>query len=140
MSKTPWAPKGGSIAITDLIGGGVLRAPVTATVADIARIIIDKGVGAVVLGDEERPDVLVTERDVVRAVAAGQDVESEPATEVASRHLLWCESADTVEKAAMRMTDKQIRHLLVEEDGLLVGIVSARDLLGVYATDGYQAG
>ena len=58
--------------------------------------------------------------------------------DVASMNLVWCEAEETVDQAAIRMTDLSIRHLLVERDGGLVGIVSARDLLGVYATDADQ--
>ena len=71
----------------------------------------------------------------MRVVAAGRDRPRCARREVASTGLVWCEAGDTVDAAAIRMTDRQIRHLLVESDGALVGIVSARDLLGVYATD-----
>ena len=54
---------------------------------------------------------------------------------MASTDLVWCEAGDTVDAVAMKMTDRHIRHILVEDDEVLVGIVSARDLLGVYASD-----
>ena len=56
-----------------------------------------------------------------------------PAARVASTKLVWCGAEATVNQAAARMMDRYIRHVLVERDGVLVGIVSARDLLGVYA-------
>ena len=59
--------------------------------------------------------------------------------EIATASLVWCKVDDTVEEAAIRMTDREIRHLLVGRDGALAGIVSARDLLGVYATETDQA-
>ena len=45
---------------------------------------------------------------------------------------MWCDAEATVDQVAARMMDRYIRHVLVERDGALVGIVSARDLLGVY--------
>ena len=135
MSNTPSFPKAGSILVADLIGDAVVRVPSGATVADVAKTIADRGVGAVVVGEDARPASLVTERDVVRLVAAGRDPNTVPAADIASTSLVWCEADDTVEKVAVRMTDRQIRHLLVERDGILAGIVSARDLLGVYAAD-----
>lgn len=138
MTDMPAIPDAGSIAIADLTGDSVVRVPADATVADVARTIAGIGVGAVVIGDDARPTALVSERDVVRVVAARQDPATVPALDVASTHLVWCKAGETVDQAAIRMTDRQIRHLLVERDGALVGIVSARDLLGVYATDADQ--
>ncbi len=124
-----------AIAIDTFIGGGVVRVAADASVADVAKAIADKNVGAVVVGDEERPTALVSERDVVRIVAGGRDPGAMLARDIASTLLVWCDADDTVEEAAIRMTDREIRHLLVERDGELAGIVSSRDLLGVYATD-----
>jgi CBS domain-containing protein len=138
MSKKPSAPAA-SIAIETLIGARVIRVPAGATVADVAKAIADNNVGAVVVGDDERPGALVSERDVVRVVAGGRDPAEVAAREIASTSLVWCEVDDTVEEAAIRMTDREIRHLLVGRDGALAGIVSARDLLGVYATETDQA-
>lgn len=135
MSKTHSIPAAGSIAIEDLTGGEVLRVPTDATVADVATLISKLNVGAVVVGDADRPSGLITERDVVRVVAGGENPSAVSALDVASRNLVWCEADETVAQAAIWMTDRSIRHLLVERDGALVGIVSARDLLGVYATD-----
>lgn len=138
MTEMPSIPTAGSIAIADLTGDAVVRVPAGATVAEVAKVIADKQVGAVVVGDDARPTALVTERDVVKVVASGKDPTATRAADVASTHLLWCEADETVDQAAIRMTDHSIRHLLVERDGGLVGIVSARDLLGVYATDADQ--
>lgn len=138
MSKKPSVPAA-AIAIDTLIGARVLRVPADATVADVAKAITDHNVGAVIVGDESRPTALVSERDVVRVVAGGRDPGAVAAREIASTGLVWCEADDTVEEAAIRMTDREIRHLLVERDGALAGIVSARDLLGVYATDADRA-
>lgn len=134
MSKKPSAPAA-SIAVETLIGAEVVRVPAGASVADVAKALADHNVGAVVVGDEERPVALVSERDVVRVVAGGRNPAEVAAREIASTSLVWCEADDTVEEAAIRMTDREIRHLLVERDGALAGIVSSRDLLGVYATE-----
>ena len=78
---------------------------------------------------------MLSERDIALVVASGRNPTAVVAAEVASTDLVWCEAGDTVAKAALRMTDRYIRHLLVDDDGALVGVVSARDLLGVYAAD-----
>ncbi len=135
MTGMPEIPTGGSIAVADLIGDAVVRVPADATVSMAAEAIVNAGVGVVVVGDEDRPAALLSERDIAGVVAAQRDPALVPAAEVASTHLIWCEAADTVDQVAVRMTDRHIRHILVESDGVLVGIVSARDLLGVYASE-----
>lgn len=128
-------PSAGAIDIATITGDTVVRVPADATVADVARAIVDHEVGAIVVGDEERPAALVTERDIARVVASGRDPAAVRAGDVASRNLVWCEADSTVDTAAVRMMDRHIRHVLVDRDGILAGIISARDLLGVYAAD-----
>ena len=106
-----------------------------ATVVDVAEAIVTSEVGAVVVGDDERPAALVTERDIVRVIATGQAPASVRAVDVATTELVWCDADATVDEVAVQMMDRYIRDVLVEHDGTLVGIVSARDLLGVYGAD-----
>ena len=123
----------GSIPISTVTGEPVARVAANATVADVARAIVARDVGAIVVGDDEQPTALVSERDIVRVVAAGQDPATVPAADIASTQLVWCDAEATVDEVAVRMMDRYIRHILVERDGVLAGIVSARDLLGVYS-------
>lgn len=128
-------PSADSIRLATLTGDPVARVAADATVADVAKAIVAAKVGAVVVGDDERPAALVSERDVAKVVADGKDPASLRALDVASTNLVWCEAETTVGEAAVRMMDHYIRHLLVEQDGALIGIVSARDLLGVFSAD-----
>lgn len=121
--------------ISAIIGDPVVRVAADATLADVAQAIVAAQVGAVVVGTDQRPTAVVSERDVVRVVAAGDDVTQVRAADVATKKLIWCDADETVDQVAVRMIDHYIRHILVERDGELVGIVSARDLLGVYASD-----
>lgn len=128
-------PAAGSIPISTVTGDPVVRVAATATVADVAQAIIHGEVGAVVVGSEERPTALVSERDVVRVVAEGNDPATVRAVDVASKNLIWCDADTSIDEAAVRMMNHYIRHILVERTGVLIGIVSARDLLGVYGSD-----
>ena len=125
----------GSIPISTVTGEPVARVAANATVADVARAIVARDVGAIVVGDDGQPTALVSERDIVRVVAAGQDPATVPAADIASTQLVWCDAEATVDEVAVRMMDRYIRHILVERDGVLAGIVSARDLLGVYSAE-----
>lgn len=72
---------------------------------------------------------ILTERDIMKAVARGLDLAATPVSAVMSTQLLTVEPTTTVEEAAARMADRWIRHLPVLHDGRLVGVVSQRDLL-----------
>ena len=112
----------------------VARVAADATVADVAKAIVTQNAGVMVVGDDALPAAVLSERDVVRVVADGKDPASVRALDVASTKLVWCNANATVDEVAVRMMDRYIRHILVEQDGALFGIVSARDLLGVYCT------
>ena len=118
--------------ISTITGDPVARVPADATIADVARAMVTCDVGAIAIGDDPRPAALVSERDIVRAVAAGRNPANAPVSDVASTKLVWCDAEASIDQVAARMMDRYIRHVLVERDGALLGIVSARDLLGVY--------
>ncbi len=125
----------GSIPISTITGDPVARVAADATLADAAKAMVAHDVGAIVVGKDAWPAALVSERDIVRAVAAGHDLATVPATDIATTKLVWCDAEATVDQVAARMMDRYIRHMLVEREGALVGIVSARDLLGVYSSE-----
>ncbi len=128
-------PTAGSTPISAVTGDPVRRVAADATVADVAKAIAEEQVGAIVVGDDAFPAALVSERDIVRVIADGKDPASVRAIDVASTKLVWCDADATVDEVAVRMMDRYIRHILVERDGVLIGIVSARDLLGVYSAE-----
>ena len=129
----------GSIEISTVTGDPLVRVAADATVADAAKAMAGTDIGAVVLGDDRWPTALVSERDVVRVVASGADPAAIAAIDVAATKLVWCDGEETVGQVATRMMEHYIRHVLVERDGALVGMVSARDLLGVYSSYGDSA-
>jgi CBS domain-containing protein len=95
-------------------------------------VLIDNSIGAVVVGSQDDPAGIVSEHDIVRAVADGVDPAT-TAADIAHTELFWTQATTTVAAVAVQMMDQYVRHMLVEDGGRLSGIVSARDLLGVYA-------
>ena len=104
-----------------------------ASLADVVTELVNDEVGLLVVGTEERVEAVISERDVVRAVGAGRDLAATSVMEVASRNIVWCDLTATVAEVAELMMEAYVRHVLVEDKGQLVGIVSAHDLLGAYA-------
>jgi signal-transduction protein with cAMP-binding, CBS, and nucleotidyltransferase domain len=118
-----------SVVVTD----AVIRVEPNTSVIDVARAMTDASVGLLVVGHGDEVAGVVSERDVVSALARGRDPETTTASEIAQVELVWCELTSTVAEVAVEMMEHYVRHILVEADGRLVGIVSARDVLGVYA-------
>jgi CBS domain-containing protein len=126
----------GSLPVSTLAANRVVHVRADDDLATVARAMTDADVGAVVVGGPSRKDGprgVVSERDVVKAVAAGRDLATTTAADVASTSIVWCDASASVAEAAAEMMEQYVRHVLVEEGGHLVGIVSARDLLGAYA-------
>jgi CBS domain-containing protein len=124
---------GGAAPIGVYTVDAVITAPIDATLVAVASELIEDQIGLVVLGSVDDVRGVVSERDVARAVARGFDPNTTLARDVASTKIVWCQATATVREVAEQMMEEYVRHVLVEEAGRLVGIVSARDLLGAYA-------
>jgi CBS domain-containing protein len=103
----------------------------TATLATAARVLTEKGIGAlVVLGTDHRVIGIVSERDIVRALAErGAGALAEPLAQVMTRKVVTCGQTETVGGLMEQMTTGKFRHLPVIEQGELVGIVSIGDVV-----------
>jgi CBS domain-containing protein len=124
----------GSLPVSALTAESVLRVDATADLWSVASALAAADVGLLVVGDGDNVLGVVSERDVVRALAAHRGVGETTAADIAHGDLVWCDINADVADVAEEMMEHYVRHVLVEEDGHLVGIVSARDLLGAYAS------
>jgi CBS domain-containing protein len=112
-------------------GNDVVTIEPTATLAEASRLLAQHRIGAVVVtGAGARIVGIVSERDIVRALAAqgGQALEL-PLTEVMTRKVVTCTRADTIADLMERMTGGKFRHLPVVEEETLVGIISIGDVV-----------
>jgi CBS domain-containing protein len=102
------------------------------TVAEAARLMLKRHVGAAVVVDERIPGPgIITERDVMRAVADGRDLEATPVEACMTFEARTATTNWDLDTAAEEMINGHFRHLLaVDEQGRLVGIVSMRDIVG----------
>lgn len=105
-----------------------------ATLGEAAERMQARGVGAAVVLDGERIVAILTERDVMRAVAAGKDG-SAPVAEWMTPHPDTIEPQDTMDHAASLMIHGGYRHLPVLDGDRIVGIVSIRDVMRVALDD-----
>lgn len=101
-----------------------------ATLAQVAEVMAAGGIGAVLVRGPAGLVGIVSERDIVGAVGSGADLATTRASDVMSESVVSLDAALRVAAAAAAMADLQVRHLPVTVDGSVVGMVSARDVLG----------
>jgi CBS domain-containing protein len=118
-------------AIIATKGGAVITASAQMSVRDSARLLSERGIGAVVVVDPTGlPCGILSERDIVRACAReGSLALDRDVGTLMTPHLVTVTPATTVDSALALMTDKRIRHLPVLDSGKLVGVVSIGDLV-----------
>jgi CBS domain-containing protein len=111
--------------------GNVTTVNPTADVIAAAKLLSDRGIGAVVvLGADHRIVGILSERDIVQALAEhGVAVLTEPVSQIMTREVKTCSENDTIADLMGRMTTGRFRHLPVVKDGKLIGIVSIGDVV-----------
>ncbi len=112
-------------------GTFVATVPGDAAVTQALVLLRRHGIGAlVVAGDGEHIDGVVSERDVVRALAdVGDDVLTRPVSSIMTTEVTTCAPDGDVESLMATMTNLRIRHVPVIDAGRLCGIVSIGDVV-----------
>ena len=128
----------------DSIGQIVTGDPVTVdeklTLRSIAAVLSASDIGAALVHREGRPVGVVSERDVVRALAEDADPDTVWSADVMTEDLVTADALEAILRVAFRMIDERIRHLAIARDGDVIGVVSSRDVFAVLAEDALEAG
>jgi CBS domain-containing protein len=103
------------------------------TLVEAARKMWKQQTGSLLVLDGEDMVGIVTERDVLKAVASGTALDQTRISEVMTQDPITVGPGTSLREAARVMADKWIRHLPVVDGGKLVGVISQRDLAGVLA-------
>jgi CBS domain-containing protein len=103
------------------------------TLRDAAQTLVEESVGAALVRGPHGLIGLVSERDLVRAVADGASAARTPVSDVMSVDLVTAAPNDELLDVVRRMFDAEIRHIPVMEDGTPVGMISMRDALQSFA-------
>ena len=107
------------------------------TLREAAHLMADRSVGAAVVIDPESPGPgIITERDVLDAVGAGQDVDGERVGEHLTSQIVFAAPDWSLEEAAVAMVKGGFRHLVVTENGEVAGLLSMRDIVRCWTGDG----
>ncbi len=123
----------GSALLESFMNDEIVTAPPTTTLRAAARLLDEAGVGVLVVGTSDSVEGVVSERDILRAVAHEADLDGTLVTEIESRELRWATPTNTVDDVIEEMMEGYIRHVLVaDERGTLVAIASMRDLITAF--------
>jgi CBS domain-containing protein len=102
-----------------------------------ARLMSGQRVGAAVVVDQEHPGIgILTERDILDSVGAGQDPDAEMVGNHRTTDVVFASPDWTLEQAAAAMSKGNFRHLIVIEDGEVAGLLSMRDIVRCWSRAG----
>ena len=107
------------------------------TLRAAARRMAERQVGAAVVNDPDgQGPGIITERDLLLSIGAGQDPDQEHVADHLTSDLVFAAPEWSLEEAAVAMVRGRFRHLIVIERGEIVGILSVRDIVRCWTDDG----
>jgi CBS domain-containing protein len=125
--------------VADHMSRDLLTVSANDRLGEAAKRMVARGVGAVLVMEGDRLDGILTERDLMRAVAGGYSDQALVA-EWMTRHPETIDASDATDHAASLMIHGGFRHLPVVEEGRIAGIISIRDLMRVALADSSPRG
>jgi CBS domain-containing protein len=107
------------------------------TLRAVTRLMSERNLGAAVVIDPEgNGPGIITERDILHSLGAGQDPDDERVADHLTTDVVFAASDWSLEEAAAAMVRGGFRHLIVLEGGETVGILSVRDIVRCWTGDG----
>ena len=101
------------------------------TISELARMMKSLDTGVIPIGDDDKLEGMVTDRDITISLAEEAQPDSTKAHEIMHKGVYYCYEDDSVEKAAEDMSKLQVRRLIVldnKQNKNMVGIISVGDI------------
>jgi len=110
------------------------------TLREAARLMSARRVGAAVVIDDDHSGIgILTERDVLDSIGAGQDPDTERVAAHRTEHVVFASQDWTLEQAAATMVQAGFRHLVVVDGREVTGLLSMRDIVRCWSAAGAPA-
>jgi CBS domain-containing protein len=111
------------------------------TLREAAVMMAEKQIGAALVSDDETPVArILTERDILLSLGAGEDPDAERVGDHMSDSVIAASPDWSLERAASEMSSRGIRHLVVYDGPDLAGVLSMRDIVRVWTSEGATSG
>ena len=117
--------------VIKLIARTPLFVSLDATLREAAAILTEESIGALLVRAPHGPAGVLSERDIVAALAEGADPDRDRARDFMTPDIASVPPTATILEARDRMVENEIRHLLVSKDETTIGLVSMRDILAL---------
>ena len=115
--------------VRDIMQKNVITIEQDKTSLDVATILKEKEISFLVIMENEKPIGIVTERDIVKKIAAEDKVASKtPLKEIMSKKFRWVTPDTSIEDAVQKMINNNIRRLIVLENNNLVGVITQTNM------------
>jgi len=119
--------------VRDVMSRGAISIDEKLTLRSLAAVLAELYIGVAVVARPDGSAGVVSERDVVRALADGADPEEVWAGDVMIDDLVLAEPEETIVDVAERMVAEGVRHVTIVDRGTIVAVVSVRDVLPILA-------
>ena len=124
------------MTVRDAMSSEVLTVGPEHTLREASRLMRNRRVGAAVVVDPEGEGAgILTERDVLTALADGADPDLETVAKHLTSEIVYAAPTWTLTQAAEAMLRGGFRHLVVLEEGEVSGVLSVRDIVRMWAAD-----
>jgi CBS domain-containing protein len=136
MGTTVIVREEASMQVRDGMSTEVLTVGPDHTLRAASRAMASRRVGSAVVNDPDGEGIgIITERDVLASIGAGEDPDTEHVRDHVTTDLIYAAPSWTLEQAADAMMRGSFRHLVVLDNGEVAGILSVRDIVRVWARD-----
>ncbi len=122
-----------SILVKDIMTKALISVNPATTALQIAKMMEQGGIGAVLVKENENLVGIITDRDFATKIAANNLSFDTPVEKIMSSPLIIISHDEPISAAAEMMTSKKIRKLAVSDNGTIVGLVTSTDLVNQLA-------
>jgi len=122
-----------SILVKDIMTTALISVNPTTTTFQIAKMMDQGGIGAIIVKDNDDPVGIITDRDFAVKIAANNLPSDTQVEKIMSSPLITINHSDPISAAAEMMSSKKIRKLAVSENGKIIGIITSTDLVNQLA-------
>ncbi len=124
--------KNSSILIKDIMTKVIISVNVETTVFQVAKMMENGGIGAVLVKKNNNIIGIITDRDYATKIVSHNLPSDTPVEKIMSSPLITINFDESILEAAQRMTSKKIRKLAVTDNGKIIGLVTSTDLVAQF--------